>query len=1180
MLAVQNFQCPQCNKGIPYWEHDAIKWEKHFGVVYGNVKFDDSQTIEDRFSTALQLDLQRWGDVIERKVGESIGQWETMGYFFGSRYDRWPMEKMTKTMKEKIREKSEETLSHWAEFYQEKTVELEEFGQPILKKPQPKKAIQTVSQAWFNFQFTHKDNILSSIHQDVVRRVNSLLESEEEDEDDSDGKNKKSMHDALYVKEMLKDFLVEVNKKSKEMGSDAVYTRQHLVGSIPMPGETAVNLVREEKEESALERFFRIRDEIKKESLACRIQLEWYIEGEIQRAGSAVQNKIKKQKKKMKIPSAISYPGEKRYYRQVQKNSREQIVAESEQFFSAEVSSVKELKGYFLLQPLGEAWLEKVTNYSYRISQDASLFHGKDDFIRDAVKIIKKFADTKHFQYRYSVEFEDRNETLVSKGHRILSSKKSSMVDALLLELETSSRQVDASMKELSTHADANFELLKDTVTQLRDTYKSNLSKQVEEYHAELVTLVRTQHWLDVVENSCESIEKRVKDQLRYNNGILIDDKEVSDLILAEKMRIYSTLSSYHFAVEPSSSLMRKERVEVGTRILLSILKEKNPAKFIEEISSKIRWALQQFQSSKQQIILLKEQSKGSHFFVLLENKIQGNADAANRILQENSTGMLLQKRAEEYIHDVEEILRNTTKIEGSVEEMRNWFRTRDSFFAFRDFISCFSHDFSLSTKKLFPLWDQELTDVETALSYGMNSDIDPSRELIDLTHVFRHKVTHQLNEWLKKHHDRIWIEDRYSLSDKMLGMWKNSELDSFATSLLCEAIVEHTPVHFLSSVPNWIWEKATVGSEIGQHSTSSLGDRISGLANFGATCFLNTIIQSFANTGLYDLLRPAHVLHQYEDEGDVQFSFRLTMKEKLFHLVNLIRMGESTEPILREVVDLLLELKPEGKMEMKNLMRHRDVEEYLRPLLSLLEADRLCGFTLEATTTRSDSFGRKTVHIEKTREWILPLPIGIVPSKEKLTLEILLDQYIAPETLEKVRPDSQETVIKSTNITNISPILLVALGRFSTQGDAKLHTFQAYKNRASVDLFGMNYWRWRGMLLGLQGAAVHYDAGEKLTHGHYTFTSLQKEKWMEHDDEISMMPAQGNLYRDTYIGIFSVLRDVKEKQPVKDKKIPETIPVSLSPMVEEEEVKVWIPTKPEPSAPPMESEELELDDV
>ena len=80
------------------------------------MKVDTEKQIEELLAQSLLDEMAYLGDILQKKVGENIGRWESMGFFFGSRYDRWPAEKLSKLMKEAIRDKANTTFQRWGKF--------------------------------------------------------------------------------------------------------------------------------------------------------------------------------------------------------------------------------------------------------------------------------------------------------------------------------------------------------------------------------------------------------------------------------------------------------------------------------------------------------------------------------------------------------------------------------------------------------------------------------------------------------------------------------------------------------------------------------------------------------------------------------------------------------------------------------------------------------------------------------------------------------------------------------------------------------------------------------------------------------------------------------------------------------------------------------------------------------
>ena len=281
------------------------------------------------------------------------------------------------------------------------------------------------------------------------------------------------------------------------------------------------------------------------------------------------------------------------------------------------------------------------------------------------------------------------------------------------------------------------------------------------------------------------------------------------------------------------------------------------------------------------------------------------------------------------------------------------------------------------------------------------------------------------------------------------------------------------------------------------------------GLHNFGATCYLNTIYQSFATDSLYPLLSPYRILGGESNGRELRQNRAL--QKAVYRVVNALRSERSVEaltPMLESTnavvwktfshVDQGNILDPAPDLEVPEHLRHRDAEEFLRYTLAALKGDDRTGVTQYRVRKNAQT---EEMHIELQRDLILPL--ALVGG----SISDILRQTHQAETADG--EDGKPTHYFWGGFSTLPSTLVLSLKRFAldnyglrSKNISSVHIPPEIEVAAQpVDSTGKSIRHDFSKKYRLVGSYLHH-VGEDITAGHYTFVKLDKKgNWIEHDD-------------------------------------------------------------------------------
>ena len=267
-----------------------------------------------------------------------------------------------------------------------------------------------------------------------------------------------------------------------------------------------------------------------------------------------------------------------------------------------------------------------------------------------------------------------------------------------------------------------------------------------------------------------------------------------------------------------------------------------------------------------------------------------------------------------------------------------------------------------------------------------------------------------------------------------------------------------------------------------------------SGLPNFGATCYLNSIYQSFASTKLYELLVPTHSVGMVSLRG-------IDLQKQLYKIANAIRSGVPLDvltPVVEETNHMIwtmfshVDQRTEGQDQLHLI--HRDVTEYLRPILEVLNGDSLLR---GGEYSMISNLAEGTISLNEKPFALLPLELS------DRSLPGILTQRGQIRTA--YGANEKPTHHMWDGFSSAPKILMISLNRFSYLDGMR----EKRKDRVSLPLelpitgrhvkkgvegkgFGTTY--------RLAGIYLHYE-GQGLQTGHYTFVSPLGSAYVERDD-------------------------------------------------------------------------------
>lgn len=266
-----------------------------------------------------------------------------------------------------------------------------------------------------------------------------------------------------------------------------------------------------------------------------------------------------------------------------------------------------------------------------------------------------------------------------------------------------------------------------------------------------------------------------------------------------------------------------------------------------------------------------------------------------------------------------------------------------------------------------------------------------------------------------------------------------------------------------------------------------------SGLPNFGATCYLNSIYQSFASTKLYELLLPTHAVGVLA-RGE-------TLQKELYKIVNSIRSGVSLDvltPMAEEANQMIWRVFSHVDQVTQDQIPlhliHRDITEYLRPILEVLNGDSLL---------KGEEYSMISNLVEGTTS-LNEKPFTLLPlDLSDRSLPGILAQRGQIRTA--YGADEKPTHHMWDGFSELPKVLMISLSRFSYLDGVR----EKRKDRVSLPLelpvtgrhvkkgaegngFRTTY--------RLAGIYLHYE-GEGLQTGHYTFVTPLESTYLERDD-------------------------------------------------------------------------------